>query len=175
MEDISREAGVPRATIYLEFSGGKEDILMASIERYLNQILCDMRDLAKQSKMGRLETLKQVILFNILSNYDRAKDFKYSAPSLENYSKRTRQEMENFFKARIAFYIELLEQAALGQEIPAHPDYYRFAQIIEYGLISFMPPLSPRLEREVLERDANAFFSMLLSGMAKHRVFPAPV
>jgi AcrR family transcriptional regulator len=170
MEDISREAGIPRATIYLEFSGGKEDILMASIERYLEQTLTAMKELAKQSRNGRLETLKQAILYNILCNHDRTKDFKYSIPTMERYSKKVRLEMESFFLARLEFFTDLLRQAALGGEISSNFDASRFANILEYGFASFMPPLSNRLTREELERDANAFFSLLLSGMAKKQV-----
>ncbi len=166
MEDISREAGIPRATIYLEFSGGKEDILMASIERYLENLLNSMKELARQSRTGRLETLKQVILHNILANHDRTTDFQYSTPSLEQYSKRVRAEMDSYFKARREFFSELLQQAALGGEIPAHYDYLRVAEIVEYAFPSFMPPLNKH-PREVLEQNATAFFNLLLSGLAK--------
>lgn len=168
MEDISREAGIPRATIYLEFSGGKEDILMASIAKYLENILTTMKEQARQSRVGRLETLKQIVLLNIMSTNDRTRDFKYSPPSLEQYCKRVRTEMDSFFKARRDFFSDLLKQAALGGEIPAHYDYTRIAELLEYGLPAFMPPLSNNLSRDALERDANVFFNILLSGIAKN-------
>jgi len=168
MGDISQEAGIPRATVYLEFPGGKEDILMASIERYLKQLLHNMKELARQSRVGRMETLKQVILYNILANHDRTEGFQYSPPSLEKYTKRVRIEMESFFQARREFFSELLHQAALGGEIPPHYEYERIARILEYGFPSFMPPLSGRiLSREILEQDALAFFNLLLSGLSK--------
>lgn len=168
MEDISREAGIPRATVYLEFPAGKEDILMASIERYLKHLLHSMRELAKQSRVGRMETLKQVILYNIMANHDRTQDFQYSPHSLEKYTKRARIEMESFFQARREFFAELLHQAALGGEIPPHYDYLRISKILDYGFPSFMPPLSGRIiSREVLEQDALAFFNLLLSGLSR--------
>ena len=168
MGDISQEAGIPRATVYLEFPGGKEDVLMASIERYLKQLLQNMKELARQSRVGRMETLKHVILYNILANHDRTQDFQYSALSLEKYTKRVRIEMESFFQARRDFFEELLEQAALGGEIPSHYDFQRIAKVLEYGFPSFMPPLSSRIgSRELLEQDAQAFFNLLLSGLSK--------
>lgn len=169
MEDISKEAGIPRATIYLEFSGGKEDILMASIELYLERTLTAMRELARQSRTGRLETLKQAILHNILSAHDRSTNFQYSVPNLERYSKRVRAEMDTFFNARREFFADLLKQAALGGEIPVEYDCTRMAAILHYGFASFTPPFGNLLSREDLEKDATAFFSLLLSGMAKNK------
>lgn len=166
MEDISREAGIPRATIYLEFSGGKEDILMASIARYLESMLNTMKELARQSRAGRLETLKQVILHNILANHDRARDFQYSTTSLEQYSKRTYAEMDSFFQARREFFAELLQQAALAEEIPAHYDFQRIAEILEFAIPPFMPAFN-KSPRDTVERDATAFFNLLLSGLTK--------
>jgi len=166
MEDISREAGIPRATVYLEFSGGKEAILMASIERYMDNQLNTMREIARQSRTGRLETLKQIILHHILTIHDRARDFQYSEPVLEQYTKRVRTEMESFYRARREFFAELLQQAALGGEIPEHYDYLRAAELVEYAVPVFMPAGNKR-PRDVVEQDANAFFSLLLTGLAK--------
>jgi AcrR family transcriptional regulator len=170
MEDISREAGIPRATIYLEFQGGKEDILMASVERHFNQLLNSMRELVRQSRTGRLEALKQAILFNILSNYNRAIEFQYSPSNLVRYSNRVRTEMNCFFQERLNFFTELLQQAILSGEIAEEYDCTRLAHVITYGLTAFMPPVCTRFSREEIETDANAFFTLLLSGLAKQRI-----
>jgi AcrR family transcriptional regulator len=169
MEDISRESGIPRATVYLEFPGGKEDILMASIEHRFHQLLSEMRELTRQSRVGRLDTLKQVILYNIMSNYDRATDFQYSPANLAYYSNRVRTEMNSFFKERQNFFADLLQQAALNDEVSREYDYNRLAELITHGLMAFMPPVCTRFTREELEMDANAFFGLLLSGIAKEQ------
>jgi AcrR family transcriptional regulator len=169
MEDISREAGIPRATIYLEFPGGKEDIVMASVDRHFTQLLNNMRELARQSRTGRLEALKQVILFNILANYNRATEFQYSAANLVRYSNRVRNEMNSFFQERLHFFVELLQQAALSEEISMEYDCKRLAEVISHGLIAFMPPVCMRFTRDEIEADANAFFGLLLSGIAKNQ------
>lgn len=173
MEDISREAGIPRATIYLEFQGGKEDILMASVERHFNQLITSMRDLARQSRTGRLEALKQAILFNILSNYNRAIEFQYSPSNLIHYSNRVRSEMNSFFQERLTLFTDLLQQAKLSGEIPIECDCSRLAEIITHGLTAFMPPVCTRFSREEIETDASAFFTLLLSGLSKQRVLQA--
>jgi AcrR family transcriptional regulator len=167
MEDISRESGIPRATIYLEFPGGKEDIMMASIDGYLSQVIHNMRERVRQSRAGRLETLKQVILFNILANYDHANEFQYSTQNLQHYSTRVRQEMDSYFQARTNLYAELLQQAALSGEISAEYDYVRLSNILSHALIPFMPPIATQYSREQVEADATALFNLLLSGIAK--------
>ncbi len=167
MEDISRESGVPRATIYLEFPTGKEDVLMACIERYFGQMLADMREIARQSKAGRLETLRQIILHNIMANYDHSLEFRYAPDNIDRYGRRVRAEMGKFFQDRLEFYTDVLKQAAIGEEVPLDYDLARLAEIITHGVRAFMPPFSHRFSREELEREATAFFSLLLSGAAK--------
>lgn len=169
MEDISRESGVPRATIYLEFPTGKEDILMACIERYFGQMLSDMRDTARQSKAGRLETLRQIILHNIMNNYDHSMEFRYAPDNIDRYGRRVRAEMGKFFQERLEFFTDILKQAAMSGEIPVDYDLMRLAEIITHGVRAFMPPFSHRFTREELEREAHAFFSLLLSGAAKQQ------
>jgi AcrR family transcriptional regulator len=165
MEDISREAGIPRATIYLEFPGGKEDILMANIADYMEQILAEMQKIVKSSKTGRLEALRQAMVYNILSAYDKA-THQFDPNNVEKCSKRVRTEMGEFFNRRNAFYADVFRQAALAGEIQEYPDYEQLAEILNQGSIGWMPLHTMWLSRETLERNANTFFSILLTGLA---------
>jgi AcrR family transcriptional regulator len=167
MEDISKESGIPRATIYLEFSGGKEDILIANMERYMRQMLAEMRAMAKVSKNGRLETLKQAMLYYVLSAHDKSISAQFDPNNMDRHTKRIRGEMGEYFKARTEFFAEMLDQAVLAGEVPGECETKRLAEVIAHGLNCFLPPLNLRLSREVLEKDANTFFSLLLSGLAK--------
>lgn len=168
MEDISKESGIPRATIYLEFSGGKEDILIANIERYMRQMLAEMRAMAKVSKKGRLETLKQAMLYYVLSAHDKSISAQFDPNNMDRHTKRIRSEMGEYFKARTGFFAEILEQAVLAGEVSDECEPKRLAEVIAHGLNCFLPPLNLRMSREALEKDATAFFSLLLSGLAKH-------
>ncbi|HEY9685607.1 MAG TPA: TetR/AcrR family transcriptional regulator [Coleofasciculaceae cyanobacterium] len=167
MEDISREAGIPRATIYLDFPGGKVDILMANIAKHLEDSLASMRKIARQSKDSRLETLKQVILFYVLSTYDKASRHRYDPNNMERHCSRVREEMAGYFRLRTVFFAELLKHAAMKGEIPISHDFFRLAELVTQGISCFLPPHSTQYEREALERDADAFFSLLLSGLLK--------
>ena len=169
MEDISREAGIPRATIYLEFPGGKEDILIANMERYMRHMLSEMRSMAKISRNGRLETLKQAILYYVLTAYDKSTGAQCDPNNMDRHTKRIRNEMSEYFKARTEFFSEVLEQAIMAGEVPREYDTKRLAEIVAHGLNCFLPPLNLRMTREELEKDALAFFSLLLSGLAKHQ------
>lgn len=168
MEDISRESGIPRATIYLEFSKGKEDVLMASIERYLNQLLSEMRELARQSRSGRLETLKNVILYYILRTHTCSSKNENDTTNIDRYTKRARLEMTAFFQARHEFFVELLRHAALGGEIPEDCDLLRMADLLTQGMTAYLPPFGNRYSRDEVEKNASALFSLLLSGLAKN-------
>lgn len=169
MEQISKEAGIPRATVYLEFSAGKEDILIANMERYMRQMLSEMRAIAKVSRQGRLETLKQVMLYYVLNAHDKSTSARMDPNNLDRYTNRIRSEMGEYFKARTRFFEEMLEQAALAGEMPDGHEAGRLAEVIAHGLNCFLPPLNLRMTREALERDATAFFSLLLSGLVKNQ------
>lgn len=169
MEDISREAGIPRATMYLEFPNGKGDILMASIEAHLRGLLGQMRDIARHSKTSRLETLKQILLFNILANYDRTNVFQYDQATLERYAKRAREEITTYFHERGELYTELFQQASLCGEISTEYDFVRLAELMAQSQRAFMPPIVYTLQRDKVERDANALFTLILSGISKNQ------
>lgn len=168
MEDIARESGIPRATIYLEFASGKEDVLMACIERYLRQALNAMKELARQARCGRLEALKKAILQYVLDAYDRSTTQHYNLDHIERYSKRARMEMADFFQARLEFFCEILRQAAMGGEIPEDCDFMCVAELLSDGMMPYLPPLANRYSRPVLEKNANTFFAIFLSGLAKN-------
>jgi AcrR family transcriptional regulator len=165
MEDISREAGIPRATIYLEFPGGKEDILMAHLQDFMEQTLAEMQRAAKTSKTGRLEALRQAILFCILSAHDKA-THQFDPSNIEKCSNRIRNEMGEFFKRRDAFYADMLRQAALAGEIQEQPDYEALAALISQSCIGWMPLHTMTLPREAVERGAGTCLSMMLTGLA---------
>ena len=165
IEDISREAGIPRATIYLEFQGGKEAILMAHIAEYMEQMLAEMQKIAKTARTGRLEALKQALLHCVLSAYDKA-SHQFDPNNIERCSKHIRCEMGEFFKRRNAFYAEALRQAALAGEISGDADFEYLAELISQACISWMPLHTLHLPRETLEQRANTFFSVFLTGLA---------
>lgn len=175
MEDISRESGIPRATIYLDFPGGKEDILMASIARYLTDTLSTMRELARQSRSTRLETLKKVILYYIMSTYDKATRQHYDPTNAERHCMRVREEMAGFFQVRNQFFAELLKQAAMAGETSINQDFHHLADIISQGMFSFLPPRGTQYPRETLARNADDFFSLIFSGLLKTSRRPAMI
>lgn len=165
MEDISREAGIPRATIYLEFPGGKEAILMANMAEYMERMLSEMRQITRSARTGRLQALKQALLHYVLAAYDKA-SHQFDPNNVEKCSKRIRNEMGEFFKRRDAFLAEILQQAALAGEIPETADCKQLAKLLAQGCLSWMPLHTMHLPRDVVESQANAFFSVFLTGLA---------
>lgn len=166
MEDISRESGIPRATIYLEFPSGKGDIMMASIKRHLAKLLSDMRALAQQPNTSTLDVLRQIVVHNIMTNYDRTVEVQYEPNNLELYSKRVREEVSSYFQERTVLHIELLTQASQRGEISQEHDPAHLAELIALGQRAFMPPLTYQLDRETLKKNADAFFKLFLNGIA---------
>ena len=104
IEDISKESGVPRATIYLEFPSGKENIMMACLDRYVQALLAELRELSRKSRVGRLETLKSLMLHYVLSTYDKSTQHKWESSTLEKSSTKIRNALVEFRKSRNALF-----------------------------------------------------------------------
>lgn len=167
MEDFSQAVGIPRATIYLEFPGGKVDILMAYVQHAMGGTLEHMRAIIRKSKDGRLETLRQVILFNLLSAHEKSQPFNLE--TITRYNAQVSAHMGDFIRDRNGLIQQLLDQAILTGELPAHYDTARITTLIVHGMHAFLPPNHQRFTRESLQRDAGEFFAVLLSGLKKSR------
>src|ERR1044071_4755760 len=73
MEDIARDAGLSRRTLYTHFSG-KEEVALASIDRIAESVLRRMNEIASSSEPAS-DRIRAMLLDRILFRVDSVRDY----------------------------------------------------------------------------------------------------
>jgi AcrR family transcriptional regulator len=171
IEQIANEIDVGKGTIYTEFET-KEEIMLAVSMVFMHDVNIKMRKLADKAKDHYLDTLKELLVENILIYYDYAK-INFYASDLLSFSKsgiKNKQEIRLLFGVLNQIITELLEKAAHKQEIPPSEDYLAVAKTIRSALTGFYPPHVLRMEdRKELEKEVRDLLSILIAGLTVRR------
>jgi AcrR family transcriptional regulator len=109
MDDVAREAGVAKRTIYLHFSG-KEEVAISSIDRVVARLLARLRAVAG-SPAPEDARLREMLVTRILFRFDSVQDYYQSFDELfaelrPVYLARR----EQYFAAEAAVFAEVLAE-----------------------------------------------------------------
>jgi AcrR family transcriptional regulator len=80
MDDLAREAGIGKGSIYLYFPS-KEEVVLSSIERIVARLLDCLRDIARGPGPAP-ERLRQMLLTRVLFRFDSVRDYSQSLDDL---------------------------------------------------------------------------------------------
>jgi AcrR family transcriptional regulator len=80
IDDLAREAGVARRTVYLHFAS-KEEIFLASIDRVVERLLGELRSIASSGGSCE-ERLRRMLLQRVLFRFDSVSDYHESLEEL---------------------------------------------------------------------------------------------
>jgi AcrR family transcriptional regulator len=80
IDDLAREAGIGKGTVYLHFPS-KEEVALCTIDRIVARLLDRLRELA-QSDEPVTERLRQMLLMRVLFRFDSVKDYSQSLDEL---------------------------------------------------------------------------------------------
>jgi len=156
IEDIAKEAGPGKGTIYLEFDS-KDSILMAIISNFIEAELAEIYNYLASLKLamsqgkapkGLIKHTKKLFLDHILRTYDIATGQLHSAEALVHTSNKVRSGFEEFFTRKHNMLAELLELAANLGEFKKYKDYHYRASLIMKGICGLMPPYNPHINAE---------------------------
>jgi AcrR family transcriptional regulator len=169
MEDIAREAGLGRRTLYLYFSG-KEDVALASIDRIVERLLTRLEDIAAEGESPS-ERLREMLLTRVLFRFDSVQgyyqglDDLLSAIRSQYMSRRQR-----YFEAEARILARIIDEGRRNGDI-RDLDPHRAANAMLLATASLMPyslsvrELGSRME---VERRAGAIIDLLLNGIQSH-------
>lgn len=171
MDDLAREAGVARRTLYLHFRS-KDEIFLARIDRVVARLLVEMRAIAATSAPAD-ERLRQLVQKRVLYRFDTVRGY---AQSLDEIFQALRQpyltRREGYFAAEALILSEVLEEGRRLGEF-----YFDDAQETARALIcstSGLIPysLSPKElgSRRDVERLTSRISELLIEGLRKPRV-----
>lgn len=80
MDDLAREAGVSRRTIYMYFKG-KEDVGLSSIGRVVEQVHAELENLLK-TPLPPEERLRRMLTRRVMGRIDQISDYYHSLDEL---------------------------------------------------------------------------------------------
>ena len=73
MEDLAREAGLGKRTIYLHFAG-KEEVMLSTIDRIVERLLDSLRE-AANSGGPAAERLRRMLRLRVMFRFDSVRDY----------------------------------------------------------------------------------------------------
>jgi AcrR family transcriptional regulator len=168
MDDLAREAGISKRTIYLHFPS-KEAVALSSIDRVVDRLLDQLQAIAR-SDGPPAERLRQMLLTRVLFRFDSVRDYYQSLDDLfaalrPAYMARR----DRYFAAEAQIFAELLiEGRRLGAF--ALDDPAATAQTLLWATNSLLPySLNVRElgEREAIEAKAARIADLLLDGLRR--------
>jgi AcrR family transcriptional regulator len=80
MEDLAREAGLSKRTIYLHFAG-KEEAMLSTIDRIVERLLDRLRE-AAASGGPAADRLRRMLLLRVMFRFDSVRDYYHGLDEL---------------------------------------------------------------------------------------------
>lgn len=137
MDDLAREAGIGKGTIYLYFPS-KEEVVLSRIDRIVEQLLGRLREIAAKKK-SHPERLREMLVERVLFRFDRAKGY---AQSMDEMLAAIRPGLlarrEKHFAAEAAVVAGLLAEGKREGAF-AFPDAKRAARALVAATNSLLP------------------------------------
>jgi AcrR family transcriptional regulator len=171
MEDIAREAGLGRRTIYLHFPS-KEEVALRSIDRIVDRLVAELRRIAAEPLPAGAR-VREMIRTRVLFRFDSVRDYHQNFNDMfASLRGAYLQRREGYFQAEACALAEVIAE---GQRDGAlRPgDAAALSRTLITATNALLPfSLSPRElgSREQVDAAVTAIAELLLSGLEQ----PAP-
>lgn len=166
LEDIARQAGVGRRTIYLHFSG-KEEVALVSIDRVVERVLACLQEIAAGTEPAP-ERLRRMLIARVLRRFDLVYPYRQSLNSLfEALRPAYMERRRRYFEAEARIFSEILLE---GQRVGAvrEGDPAVLADTLLHATNSLLPyslSIEELGDRADVARRAEALSDLLLEGL----------
>ncbi|MDH4198241.1 MAG: TetR/AcrR family transcriptional regulator [Candidatus Aminicenantes bacterium] len=166
MEDVARQVGIGKGTIYLHFPG-KEELILAHIDRIAERVIAKLREIATSSESID-RRLQEMLVTRVLIRFDSVAHYSQNLSDLLS-SIRTAlvARREAHFDREAAVFEDILREGArLGTLECADPQ--TTSVVLIQSTNSMLPfSLSARElgRREALEDQAGRIADLLIKGL----------
>jgi AcrR family transcriptional regulator len=166
MDDLAREAGIGKRTIYLHFPS-KEEVALSTIDRIVERLKSCLRSIAGSSD-APAERVRRMLLTRVLFRFDSVRDYYHSIDDLFRairpayMARRAR-----YFAEEASIFADVLTEGRATGEF-AFENPLSTAQMLLLATNSLLPSsLSTRElgERAELEAKVSAIARLLLDGL----------
>lgn len=168
VEDIAREAGIGKGTVYLSFPS-KEEVVLGTVDRIVDAVCAEMRRLAEAPGPAPGK-LRAMLLARVLVRFDRVADYRESLSDLLSAIRRSLLERRSLHFARESALLERAIRAGQREGTLAPGAPKRLARSLLLATNTFLPyALSPRElgNRDRLRREAAGVAELLVTALAK--------
>jgi len=168
LDDLARESGVGRRTIYLHFKS-KEQIFHASIDRVVERLIAELESIAA-AKDAPEKRLRRMLITRVLFRFDSVYDYHSSLDEMFAVLRPAYLERRaGYLDAEAAVFADVLREAADSGVLRAS-DPNATARTLLLATNSLLPySLSARElgSREEVERDVTRIAALLMRGLAR--------
>jgi AcrR family transcriptional regulator len=169
MEDLAREAGIGKRTIYLHFPG-KEEVALCSIDRIVDRLKDQLRTIAR-SPDAPADRLRQMLLRRVLYRFDSVRDYYQSLDEMfESLRPAYMARRQSYFNAEAVIFAEVLNEGQASGHF-VFDDALAAAHTLLLATNALLPSsLSVRElgKRAEVQEKASRIIDLLLHGLLRH-------
>ncbi len=168
MDDLAREAGVARRTLYLHFKS-KDEIFLERIDRVVARLLDELRIIARTSAPVE-DRLKRMLLTRVMFRFDTVRGYVQSLDEIFQALRQPYlQRREQYFSAESSVFTAVLEEGVANGDLTPM-DVNETARSLILATSALMPyALSPRElgSRRDVERVTARIAEIAIAGLRR--------
>ena len=166
VEDIAREAGIGKGTIYLHFPS-KEEVVLSRIDRMVERLVAELRAIAA-SKKPPAERLRTMLVTRVLFRFDHAKGYAESMDEmLADIRAGLLARREKHFAAEAEVFAELLVDGKRSFQYSDADDVAQTLILATNSLLPYSLTTAQLGRRTVVEQKANSIATLLIDGLRR--------
>jgi AcrR family transcriptional regulator len=166
IDDLAREAGVARRTVYLHFPT-KEEIFLCSIDRVVDRLLAKLKELASSGGTPA-DRLRRMLLERVLFRFDSVRAYHGSLDELLSVLRPAYlRRRERYFRAEAEVLAGVLAEGVRAGELDA-ADLQSTARALVTATNALIPASLSVAElgsRESVEQEAARVADLVLRGL----------
>jgi AcrR family transcriptional regulator len=166
MDDVAREAGIGKGTIYLHFAG-KEELVLSHIDRIAGRVLAGLRTIAGAPDPAS-ERLRRMLVLRVLARFDSVRHYSQNLGDLlSSVRPALLKRREGHFAAEAAVLAEVLREGVRSGELEcADPEAASRTLILATNaLLPFNLSARELGRRQELEARVEAIAGLLVRGL----------
>jgi AcrR family transcriptional regulator len=170
MDDLAREAGVGKGTLYLYFES-KEDVVLSVGDRTNARLVERLREIAR-SEASAAERIREILRTRILYRFDRMAGLQQNAGEMYRDLWPTLAPRRDCYDAAEAAVIEDVIRDGVARGEMTCPDPAGWALALVWGTNSQLPySLAPQQmrDRRAVEKRVDAVAQVMIAGLKAAR------
>ena len=160
IDEVASDAGVGKGTVYLYFES-KEDIAIAIMARYKEDILLEQTEIARDRKLSPGERLHSVVSIPIMRAYTKCNANPQAMEVIIMLKPHLAQRMQPYSEQEVALIAEVIEDGN-QQGIYKVADTMTVARTVKRATSGFLPPYPCVSDEQEIERELRRIVDMAI-------------